>query len=115
MSLIYILLALVVLLVMITVHEFGHYIAGKIFGFKINEFSIGFGPALYKRTRKDGEIFAIRALPLGGYCAFEGEDEEGKDIYVKLAYENNRIYIEKSGSSSDDSGNNNGNIILFWL
>lgn len=79
MTFIYILLALVVLLVMITVHEFGHYIAGKIFGFKINEFSIGFGPALYKRKRKDGEIFAIRALPLGGYCAFEGEDEEGKD------------------------------------
>ena len=79
MTFLYILLALVVLLVMITVHEFGHYIAGKIFGFKINEFSIGFGPALYKRTRKDGEIFAIRALPLGGYCAFEGEDEEGKD------------------------------------
>ena len=79
MSFVYVLLALVVLLVMITVHEFGHYIAGKIFGFKINEFSIGFGPALYKRKRKDGEIFAIRALPLGGFCAFEGEDEEGKD------------------------------------
>lgn len=75
----YILLALVVLLVLITVHEFGHYIAGKIFGFKINEFSIGFGPAIYKKTKKDGEIFAIRALPLGGYCAFEGEDEEGKE------------------------------------
>ena len=40
MTFLYILLALVVLLVMITVHEFGHYIAGKIFGFKINEFSI---------------------------------------------------------------------------
>ena len=79
MSILYILLALVVLLIMITVHEFGHYIAGKIFGFKINEFSIGFGPAMYKRTRKDGEVFAIRALPLGGYCAFEGEDEDGKD------------------------------------
>ena len=79
MTFLYILLALVVLLVMITVHEFGHYIAGKIFGFKINEFSIGFGPALYKKTRKDGEIFAIRALPLGGFCAFEGEDDDGKD------------------------------------
>lgn len=79
MTFLYVLLALVVLLVMITVHEFGHYIAGKIFGFKINEFSIGFGPAIYKKTKKDGEIFAIRTLPLGGYCAFEGEDEDGKD------------------------------------
>ena len=78
MTLLYILLALAVLLVMITVHEFGHYCAGKIFGFKINEFAIGFGPAIYKKTKKDGEIFSVRALPLGGYCAFEGEDEEGK-------------------------------------
>jgi len=84
MTFIYILLALVVLLVMITVHEFGHYCAGKIFGFKINEFSIGFGPAIYKRKKKDGEIFAVRALPLGGYCAFEGEDEDGKDNEGKV-------------------------------
>lgn len=79
MSLLYILLALIVLLVMITVHEFGHYCAGKVLGFKINEFSIGFGPSIFKRKRKDGEQFSIRALPLGGFCAFEGEDEDGKD------------------------------------
>ena len=48
----YILIAILVLLVMITVHELGHYIAGKILGFGIEEFSIGFGPAIYKRTRK---------------------------------------------------------------
>lgn len=79
MSFLYILLALVVLLILITVHEFGHYVAGKIFGFKINEFAIGFGPAIYKRTRKDGEVFSVRCLPLGGFCAFEGEDEDGKE------------------------------------
>ncbi len=79
-TVLYILLAIVVLLVLITVHEFGHYVAGKILGFKINEFSIGFGPALFKREKKDGELFAIRAFPLGGYCAFEGEDEDGKEV-----------------------------------
>lgn len=79
MNILYILLALVVLLVMITVHEFGHYCAGKVLGFKINEFAIGFGPTLFKRKKKDGEKFSIRALPLGGFCAFEGEDEDGKD------------------------------------
>ncbi len=68
-------LAIFMLLVMITVHEFGHYIAGKIFKFKINEFSIGFGPALFKKKhKKTDELFAIRLIPLGGYCAFEGED-----------------------------------------
>lgn len=79
MTFVYILLALAVLLVLITVHEFGHYIAGKILGFKINEFAVGFGPALYKKKKKDGEIFSIRALPLGGFCAFEGEDQDGKE------------------------------------
>lgn len=77
MNFLYILLALAVLLVLITVHEFGHYVAGKIFKFKINEFAIGFGPAIYKKTnKKTGEVFSIRALPLGGFCAFEGEDED---------------------------------------
>ena len=64
-------LAIIILLAMVTIHEFGHYVAGKILGFKINEFSVGFGPAiLKKRSKKTGEIFALRIVPLGGYCAF---------------------------------------------
>ncbi len=75
-----VLLAILVLLVMITVHEFGHYIAGKAFGFKINEFAIGMGPAAIKKVnKKTGEIFSVRVLPLGGFCAFEGEDEDGNE------------------------------------
>lgn len=69
-------LAILILLAMITVHEFGHYVAGKIFHFKINEFAIGFGPKLFSRTKKNGEVFSVRLLPLGGFCAFEGEDAE---------------------------------------
>lgn len=74
-----VLLAILILLVMVTVHEFGHYIAGKALKFKINEFAIGFGPKLIKRkSKKTGEVFSVRLLPLGGFCAFEGEDgEEG--------------------------------------
>ena len=69
-------LAVVILLAMVTIHEFGHYLAGKILNFKINEFSVGFGPALFKkRNKKTGELFALRLIPLGGYCAFEGEDD----------------------------------------
>lgn len=72
-----VLLAILILLAMITVHEFGHYTAGKALGFKINEFAIGFGPKLFKRTSKrSGEVFSVRLLPLGGFCAFEGEDSE---------------------------------------
>ncbi len=79
-KILYILLALIILMVLITVHEFGHYTAGKIFKFKINEFSIGFGKAIYKKTKKNGEVFSIRILPLGGYCSFEGEDEDNPGV-----------------------------------
>ncbi len=76
-TILYIGLAILILLFMITVHEFGHYIVGKLFNFKINEFAIGMGPALFKKqNKKTNEIFSIRAFPLGGYCAFEGEDSE---------------------------------------
>ncbi len=70
-----VLLAILILLLMITVHEFGHYLAGKLLKFRINEFSIGFGPALFKRrSKRTGELFSVRLIPLGGYCAFDGED-----------------------------------------
>ena len=75
----YVLGALLILMIMITVHEFGHYIVGKLFKFKINEFAIGMGPAIFKRKMKSGEDFSIRALPVGGFCAFEGEDGDGED------------------------------------
>ena len=59
-----VLLAILILLVMITVHEFGHYLAGKALKFKINEFAIGFGPKLFKRaSKKTGELFSIRRSP----------------------------------------------------
>lgn len=75
----YIVLAIAMLLVLVTVHEFGHYIAGRILKFKINEFSIGFGPKIFQKTKKNGELFTLRWFPLGGYCAFEGEDGSGDD------------------------------------
>ncbi len=83
-------LAVLILLVMITVHEFGHYLAGKALKFKINEFAIGFGPKLFKRmSKKNGEVFSIRLLPLGGFCAFEDEDgteeKESDEAFTKKA------------------------------
>ena len=79
MTFLYILLAIVVLLFMVLVHELGHYIAGKILKFKITEFSIGFGKAIFSHTsKKTGEKFSLRIFPLGGYCSFYGEEEDGK-------------------------------------
>ena len=73
----YVIVALLALMVMIVVHELGHYTAGKLLGFKIDEFGIGFGPAIFKKTnKKNGEVFSLRIFPIGGFCAFHGEDAE---------------------------------------
>lgn len=69
----YLALAIFLLMLMITIHEFGHYITAKMLKFKVYEFSIGMGKPIYKKTKKNGEIFAIRMIPVGGYCSF-GED-----------------------------------------
>lgn len=72
----YVLLAFVVLMVMVLIHETGHYTAGKILGFQINEFSVGMGPKIFSKKKRNGEVFSLRLLPLGGYCAFEGEEND---------------------------------------
>lgn len=76
MVVLYILLAIVVLLLMIMIHETGHYLAGKILKFEIEEYSIGFGPKIFSKKLKSGEVFSLRWIPLGGFCAFKGEDED---------------------------------------
>lgn len=71
----YIMLAVLVLMLMILIHEAGHYTAGKLLGFRIDEFSVGFGPKIIEHVKKNGEKITLRAFPIGGYCAFCGEDE----------------------------------------
>lgn len=72
----YVLLGLLALMFMIVIHEAGHYLAGKLLGFRIMEFAIGFGPAIFKKkNKKNGEIFSVRIIPLGGFCRFEDEDD----------------------------------------
>ena len=74
----FIVIAIIAFGVLIGIHEFGHFIAAKSLGVKVNEFSIGMGPAIFKR-QKGETLYALRILPIGGYCAMEGEDEETDD------------------------------------
>ena len=67
--------ALVLFGIIIMVHEFGHFIFAKKNGVTVHEFAIGMGPQIFSKT-KDGTKYSIRLLPIGGYCAMEGEDEE---------------------------------------
>lgn len=78
-SVLYIVLAVLVLLLMVLIHELGHYTAGRILKFKIEEFSVGFGKAIFSKTNKRGEKISLRIFPLGGYCAFKGEGTEKDD------------------------------------
>ena len=80
-NILYVLLAIVMLGVIVTVHEFGHYCVGRLCGIGIVEFSVGFGPRLLGWERK-GIQYSLRAIPLGGYCAFLGEDERHDDPHA---------------------------------
>ena len=71
-------IAVLLFLFMIVVHEFGHFIFAKMLGVRVNEFSVGFGPQLIKWSGKETK-YSIRLIPFGGYCAMEGEDESSDD------------------------------------
>lgn len=75
---VFILAAILIFGVLIAVHELGHFLAAKLCGVKVNEFSIGMGPLLWHRQRGETE-YSLRALPIGGFCAMEGEDEDTGD------------------------------------
>ncbi|MCC8123599.1 MAG: site-2 protease family protein, partial [Oscillospiraceae bacterium] len=88
--LLYIIIAIIMFGVLIAVHEFGHFFTAKLCGVRVNEFAIGMGPTLF--SRKKGETtYALRALPIGGFCAMEGEDEASDD---KRAF-GNKVWWQK--------------------
>lgn len=74
----YIIIAIIIFGVLIAIHEFGHFTAAKLCGVKVEEFAIGMGPALFKK-QKGETVYALRILPIGGFCAMAGEDEESDD------------------------------------
>ena len=80
MTILYVLLVLVLLGVLITVHEFGHFAASRLCGIPVKEFSIGFGPKLLQwKSRKHETVFSLRPIPLGGYCMFYGDTDDDPD------------------------------------
>ena len=92
-TILYILLFVFCLSVLIVVHELGHFATAKFFKVYCKEFSIGFGPAIFKRKRKNGETyFSLRAFPFGGYVSMYGEgmeeDPEFKDIDPSRSFTN---------------------------
>ena len=72
MILVKIIVFILVLSVIIVIHELGHFLTAKKYGVLCHEFSVGMGPAIYKK-KKGETTFAIRAIPFGGYVSMAGE------------------------------------------
>lgn len=83
-----IIIALIIFGLIVTVHEFGHFICAKLSGIRVLEFSIGMGPKLVQK-KKGETMYSLRLLPLGGYCAMEGEDETSDD---KRSFRNAKLW-----------------------
>lgn len=76
-----IILTLLVFTVIVIVHEWGHFIMARRQGIFVEEFAVGMGPVLWKRTTKKNLLVSVRALPIGGFCRMKGEEaEEGEAI-----------------------------------
>ncbi len=73
-----IVLTLVIFLIIIFIHELGHFVVAKLSGVKVNEFALGMGPAVLKR-QKGETLYSVRAFPIGGFCSMEGEDDGSAD------------------------------------
>ncbi|MBA4692133.1 MAG: RIP metalloprotease RseP [SAR86 cluster bacterium] len=93
---IYLISAIVLLGVLIAIHEFGHFIVGRMCNIHIYRFSIGMGPVIYKKLDKHGTEFALSALPLGGYVAFHTEKAvvEELDLSQPLTPDQNQKTFE---------------------
>ena len=77
-TVLYVLLAILLFGVLIFVHEFGHFITAKLCGVRVNEFALFMGPAIWKK-QKGETLYSLRCIPIGGYCAMEGEDGDSDD------------------------------------
>lgn len=70
--------AIILFSFLIFIHELGHFATAKAFGVQVNEFSLFMGPAIWKKQRGE-TLYSIRCIPIGGYCAMEGEDGDSEN------------------------------------
>ena len=78
LTVLYIILAVLIFGFMIFIHELGHFLTAKLCGIQVNEFSINMGPKLLGWRRGETD-YSLRLIPIGGYCAMEGEDGESEN------------------------------------
>ncbi|MGL4798510.1 MAG: M50 family metallopeptidase [Cellulosilyticaceae bacterium] len=102
-----IILFILMFALIVLVHEWGHFIAARLFGVRVNEFAIGMGPKLWSK-QKGETLYSVRALPIGGFCAMEGENGESKEkdsMFAKKPWQ--KLIIFAAGAIM--------NFILAWV
>ncbi len=92
MTILYILLAIVLLGVLITVHEYGHFIAARLSGIAVKEYSVGLGPKLLQwKSKKHETLFTLRLIPMGGYCMFYGDETDQQNADDPRAFDKAKV------------------------
>jgi regulator of sigma E protease len=92
---------LVMLSVLIVLHELGHFALARRNGVRVNEFSVGFGPRLLEWTSpRSGTHYSLRALPIGGFCAMEGEDARVSEAQQQRDYRSGGAFTDQPGVSN---------------
>jgi len=93
---------LLMLSVLVVLHEYGHFLLARLHGVRVNDFAVGFGPTLLKWTSKrSGTNYRINLLPIGGYCAMQGEDGKSSEAEQQRQF---RETHEPPGTSSSVAG-----------
>ncbi len=87
MPILYIVFSLLIFGFLVFIHEFGHFISAKLLGVRVNEFAINMGPKLFSWKRGETQ-YSFRLIPIGGFCAMEGEDVDTDDprSFLKAAW-----------------------------
>ena len=88
-----ILILFIILGLIISIHEFGHFIAAKKSGVYVDEFSLGMGPLIFKHKPKNSETtYSLRLLPIGGYVSMAEKEEKGSKIKKERVLENKNFF-----------------------
>ena len=101
---------------LIFIHELGHFVAAKLSGVQVNEFAIFMGPTIVKWKRGETQ-YSIRCIPIGGFCAMEGEDTDTDNprSFVKAAWWKRLIILAAGSFMNFVAGILIISVVLFWI
>lgn len=100
--------------ILVTIHEYGHFYVARRLGFAVTKFSIGFGKDIWKRKGKDGIEYAIGILPLGGYVAFVDDAKNHEGELNGMPFNQGKIWQKTAVVAAGPLANIGLAIVLLW-